>query len=197
MPRPRPSGTGVLGAIRPGGREDQRPGTDHAQVTDGALVAGDHAAAAVPTVWSVDVDGLVEALGDTGRRTEAMRALVGGVTATELRTVQLSDDVFDGLVRGTRHSNPVVRWWSVQLLDHCPEERATTALVALFDDPVPRVRRNAVHAVGCPACKPSADLSCDPALLARLQRIADDDPNAKVRAEASLSMARLGGRAVR
>ena len=120
------------------------------------------------------------------------RALVGGVTAAELRSVELSDDVFEALVRGTQHANPVVRWWSVQLLDHCPEERATTALVALFDDAVPRVRRNAVHAVGCPACKPAAHRSCDPALLARLQQIANDDPSPKVHAEASLSMARLG-----
>ncbi|MGH9271669.1 MAG: hypothetical protein ACRDZ2_10400, partial [Ilumatobacteraceae bacterium] len=66
----------------------------------------------------MDVDVLVEALGNKQRRTDAMRALVGGVTATELRAVTPSDDVFDGLVRGTKHPNPVVRWWSVQLLDH-------------------------------------------------------------------------------
>lgn len=145
----------------------------------------------------MDVDALVDALARKADRTEAMRALVGGVTATELRSVTLSDEVFEGLVRGTRHANPVVRWWSVQLLDHCPDERATTALTALFDDPVPRVRRNAVHAVGCPACKPTASLSCDPALLARLQQIADDDPSSKVRREASLSMARLSTGTVR
>lgn len=145
------------------------------------------------TVLRVDVNGLVEALGDKERRTDAMRALVGGVTATDLRSVELSDEVFDGLVRGTKHTNPVVRWWSVQLLDHCPEERATPVLTALFTDPVARVRRNTVHAIGCPACKPSANMSCPPALLARLQQIAKDDPNAKVRAEAALSIARLGG----
>jgi HEAT repeat protein len=139
----------------------------------------------------VDVDAVVAALGDKQRRTDAMRALVGGVTATDLRAVSLSDDVFGGLVRGTRHASPVVRWWSVQLLDHCPEPRATPVIAALFDDPVPRVRRNAVHAVGCRACKPSADPSCDPELLARLRQIATDDPNAKVRAEAVLSIARL------
>jgi hypothetical protein len=85
----------------------------------------------VSTVARVDV----EALAHNSRRTEAMRALVGGVTATEMRTVELSDEVFDGLVRGTRHTNPVVRWWSVQLLDHCPDEQATMALIPLFDDP--------------------------------------------------------------
>lgn len=140
---------------------------------------------------SVDVDPLVEALGDKRRRVEVMRALVGGVTATELRAVQLSDEVFEGLARGTRHASPVVRWWSVQLLDHCPEDRATAVVAALFDDPVPRVRRNAVHALGCRACKPSAVPAPGPALLARLQQIADGDPNAKVRAEAARSVARL------
>lgn len=141
----------------------------------------------------MDVDSLVAALGDKQRRAEAMRALVGGVTATELRAVSLSDDVFNGLARGTRHASPVVRWWSVQLLDHCPEDRATEVVCALFDDPVPRVRRNAVHAVGCRACKPSAQPSRDPELLAGLRQIAEHDPNAKVRAEAARSVARLSG----
>jgi hypothetical protein len=58
----------------------------------------------------MDVDALVEGLADKGRRIAAMRALVGGVTATELRSVDLSDEVFDGLVGGTQHTNPVVRW---------------------------------------------------------------------------------------
>jgi HEAT repeat protein len=145
----------------------------------------------------VHVDDLVAALADKARRTDAVRALVGGVTATELRDVELTDEVFAALVRGTHHDNPVVRWWSVQLLDHCPDERATAALVPLFDDPVPRVRRNAVHAVGCPACKPAATMTCDPALLDRLRLIATDDASPKVRAEAMLSIARLSGRAIR
>jgi HEAT repeat protein len=145
----------------------------------------------------VDIDDLVAGLADKARRIDAIRMLVGGVTATELRSVELTDDVFAGLVRGTQHDNPVVRWWSVQLLDHCPNERATAALVPLFDDPIPRVRRNAVHAVGCPACKPTATMACDPAVLDRLRLIARDDPSPKVRAEAVLSIARLSGTAIR
>jgi HEAT repeat protein len=145
----------------------------------------------------VDVDALVEALSDKDLRSDAMRQLVGGVTATELRSVRLADEVFDALVRGTHHANPVVRWWSVQLLDHCPDERAITALIPLFEDPVPRVRRNSVHAVGCPACKPIASQRPDASLLDRLRQIANDDPSPKVRREATLSLARLTGRAIR
>ncbi|MGH9271175.1 MAG: HEAT repeat domain-containing protein [Ilumatobacteraceae bacterium] len=138
----------------------------------------------------MELDRLVESLGDRQARFAAMRELVGGVTATELRAVEMSDDVFGALARGTRHASPVVRWWSVQVLDHCPEERATPVIAALFDDPVPRVRRNAVHAVGCPACKPSATPTNDP-LLDRLRHIAATDDNAKVRRAAELSLARL------
>ncbi len=100
--------------------------------------------------------------------------------------------MFQALARGTRHASPVVRWWAVQVLDHCPEERATPIIVALFDDAVPRVRRNAIHAVGCPACKPSATPTCNPEVLDRLRHIAATDDNAKVRHEANLSLARLG-----
>jgi hypothetical protein len=39
-----------------------------------------------------------------------MRELVGGVTATELRTVALSDAAFQALVDGLKDPNPRIRW---------------------------------------------------------------------------------------
>lgn len=97
---------------------------------------------------------LVERLVNKADRLEAMRSLLGAVNAFELRHVELSEDAFAALVGGLSHDHPQVRWWCIQMLDHCPDARAVEAVVPLLDDPVPRVRRNAAHALGCVTCKP-------------------------------------------
>jgi HEAT repeat protein len=83
----------------------------------------------------------------------------------------------------------VIRWWCIQLLDHVPDRRAITAITAIagmLDDPVPRVRRNAAHALGCVACKPEWSGGLPAEIVSKLGSIAKDDPNHKVRAEAFL-----------
>jgi HEAT repeat protein len=132
---------------------------------------------------------LVAQLGDKHQRLDAMRALLGAVNARELRAVHVSDAVFDALVDGLGDPSPVVRWWSVQLLDHCPEPRALLAVVPLLDDPVPRVRRNAAHALGCQACKPTCAADLPEMAVARLAVMAEQDTNSKVRAEARMALA--------
>lgn len=117
-----------------------------------------------------------------------MRALAGGVTATELRRAEPSEDAFVALLAGTRHPNPQVRWWSVQLLDHMPDPRAIAAFAERLDDPVPRVRRNAAHALGCATCKPGWDGRLNEATLAKLAALAIGDVNAKVRSEAQRAL---------
>jgi hypothetical protein len=128
---------------------------------------------------------LVQHLGTTSSRLEAMRGLVGGVTATELRTARVSDAAFDALVDGLGDPNPRVRWWCVQLLDHVPDRRAIGPDAAMLDDPVARVRRNAAHALGCVACKPEWSRELPAQVIAKLTAVATGDPNPKVRAEAS------------
>lgn len=122
------------------------------------------------------------------RRVDAIRALVGGVGATELRKVKLSDDAFHALREGVADPHPQVRWWSIQLLDHVPDPRAVAAIATALDDPVPRVRRNAAHALGCVACKPEWQSTLPPHVAAALARLATSDPNAKVRAEATRAL---------
>jgi hypothetical protein len=77
--------------------------------------------------------------------------------------------------------------------------------VPLLDDPVPRVRRNAAHALGCLTCKPAADAILPQAVLTKLAYLALSDPNSKVRQEAAravkcqsgaVATARLGGSVV-
>jgi HEAT repeat protein len=137
---------------------------------------------------------LVEQLGSKADRLRAMRALMGAVNARDLRSAQLTEPAFEALVEGLSHMNPQVRWWSVQLLDHCPDPRSVDAIAPLLDDDVPRVRRNAAHALGCIVCKPSWTGQLTESVIDRLSAMAHSDPNDKVRAEATASLRmRFGG----
>ena len=133
---------------------------------------------------------LVARFANPARRLGAIRSLVGGVTATELRDACPSEPARQALRDGLSDTNPQIRWWCVQLLDHLPDDRTIDALVPVLDDPVPRVRRNAAHALGCNACKPNWSGELAEIALARLQALADNDPNRKVRAEAILALRR-------
>ena len=100
-------------------------------------------------------DELVALLADKYRRNNAIRSLVGGLTATELRRVKLSQAAFGALVKGLEHPNPKVRWWCLQLFDHIGDERCVPHILPLLEDPVPRVRKHALHTLECEACKQS------------------------------------------
>jgi hypothetical protein len=123
---------------------------------------------------------------------DAMRQLAGGVTATELRSARVTPAAFAALVEGLSDPRSRIRWWCVQVLDHVPDPAATIAIARMLDDPVPRVRRNAAHALGCVACKPEWSGGLPPDVVARLQDLAENDANAKVRSEASLALACRG-----
>lgn len=132
---------------------------------------------------------LVQQLGSKQTTNEAIVALVGGITATELRRIErLSEDVFAVLPEALGHPQPRIRFNVLGILDHVADDRATSAVVPLMDDPVPRVRRLAVHALGCLACKPTADPVLPTGILERIGRLAERDPNQKVRAEARLAL---------
>jgi HEAT repeat protein len=132
----------------------------------------------------VDERDLVQQLAVKERRIAAIRALVGGIGATELRAVELTDNALQALCDGVADPNPKVRWWSIQLLDHVPDPRSIAVIATALDDPIPRVRRNAAHALGCVACKPDWQSALPPHVTAALDRLATSDPNAKVRLEA-------------
>ena len=116
---------------------------------------------------------------------ESLRGLTGGVTSTHLRSVILSGAAFDALVEGLADPHPRIRWWCIQVLDHVPDPRALAAIAPLLDDPVPRVRRNAAHALGCVICKPAWEGALPDGIADKLARLASDDPSPKVRAEAA------------
>jgi hypothetical protein len=133
---------------------------------------------------------LVQLLRSRDQSLAAVRDLAGGLTATELRSAEVSAEGYDALVEGLHDESPRVRWWCVQILDHIPDARAPAAIGTVLGDPVARVRRNAAHALGCIACKPSWQGVLPDRVVQQLTAMAESDPNDKVRNEAALTLAR-------
>ena len=126
--------------------------------------------------------------GDGDAIREAMFELAGGWSATVLRDAKLTDAAFAALVEGLSDPHPRVRWWCISLLDHAPDVRAIAAIEPLLDDPVPRVRRNAAHALGCLTCKPDWCGTVAPETVHKLEQLAEFDENARVRRDASIAL---------
>ena len=77
--------------------------------------------------------------------------------------------------------NPRVRTACLDFYDHLGREEDVPALCDLLDDPIPSVRRQAVHSLACQRCKP-APLQAD--LTETLIGLARHDPTPRVRREA-------------
>jgi hypothetical protein len=87
-------------------------------------------------------------------------------------------------------SSPRIRRGAADFLDHFADDRCVEKLAELaLGDPVPYVRRVAVHALLCQRCKP-APLTVD--VLPLLLRIAREDPTPRVREEAIWGLAQQG-----
>jgi HEAT repeat protein len=134
----------------------------------------------------------VAAFADKTRRNAAIVELVGAINAGDLRHARVRPEARAALIAGLDHPNALVRWWCLQLMDHLADESYLEPILAKFSDPVAKVRRHAVHALGCAACKPERTplrLEIEPALRA----LAERDPDARVREEARQALATLGG----
>ena len=104
----------------------------------------------------------------------------GGRGARENRGKQLPTEKIKALIWGLSHESPVVRRCCLELLDQHPDTRAVPHILSRLEDPVPRVRWHAVHALVCDACKAGASfLTAD--VAARLRQVAEHDPSPKVR----------------
>lgn len=88
--------------------------------------------------------------------------------------------VVDGLLEGLGHIKPRVRFNCTDALDHMADERCAEPLRERLGDPVPRVRRAALHALSCDACKLSP-LTPREDLLPILIDMALNDPSIRVR----------------
>lgn len=124
---------------------------------------------------------IVERLGNPSERFEAAHLMsAGGRGARENRGTRLPEEKVDALIWGLSHKNPVVRRCCLELLDQHPDPRAVPHILAALEDPVPRVRWHAVHALLCDACKDGGSF-LTPEIAARLALVAAEDASAKVR----------------
>jgi HEAT repeat protein len=93
--------------------------------------------------------------------------------------------MLEAALRGLEHADPCVRRWSADLMDHLGDQRCVEALIRATADPVPSVRRQAVHSLSCQRCK-AAPLEAN--LVPLLVERATADPNIKVRQEAAFGL---------
>ena len=130
---------------------------------------------------------LVESFKIPGDRHHAMAEFSEGV-GRQARGKQLSSEKIDALIWGLSHANAAVRRCCLDLLDTHPSDRAIPHIIARLDDPVPRVRWHAVHAIRCDVCKAGSSF-LTPALIERLRDISASDPSHRVRREAAVGLA--------
>jgi HEAT repeat protein len=111
-------------------------------------------------------DALIESLG-TSKWQDAYRALCDD-----------GPDALPAILRGLKHPNWRVRKRCASFLDHFADASCVPAAVEALRDPSADVRRHALHALGCQACKTSP-LKVD--VVARLLPLALSDPSIRVR----------------
>jgi hypothetical protein len=97
------------------------------------------------------------------------------------------DRLISVLISGLQHRSAGVRYGCAAALDHFGDDQAIEPLRALAGDPVPRVRRMALHALSCEACKrTSLAATADP--IPTLVEHALRDPSINVRRHAAYGL---------
>ena len=102
-----------------------------------------------------------------------------GTRPSEQRGKKVSEQKLEALIWGLSHDNAVVRWQCLQLLDAHPDHRAVPEILNLLNDPVPRVRWHALHALECDACKTGKSLLTS-TLLLKIRLLAKQDESKRV-----------------
>ncbi len=97
------------------------------------------------------------------------------------------DTVLDTLIAGLVHPEPRIRFNCAGALDHLADARCAEPLTRLLSDPVPRVRRAALHSLSCDACK-LTPLTTPEAFVSVLIEMAQRDPSIRVRRVAAFSL---------
>jgi HEAT repeat protein len=135
---------------------------------------------------------VVDSLKIPAERYRAARTMsAGGHGARENRGKRLPAEKVEALIWGLSHESPVVRRCCLELLDQHPDPQAIPYIVRALEDPVPRVRWHAVHALLCDACKAGGSF-LTPNIAMRLRTVADHDPSPKVRNYARQALSERG-----
>jgi HEAT repeat protein len=83
--------------------------------------------------------------------------------------------------RGLKSENADVRMHCARLLDHLVDEASWPELVGMLDDPDPRVRVHAVHALACDRCKDNSCRADKADVMPKAIRLLATDPDHQVR----------------
>ena len=122
----------------------------------------------------VELDGWVSLMGDDHRAVSAQRRLVAA-----------GAEALPALRRGLGSADPRVRSKWCQVLDQLADEESFQLLVMMLDDGHPRVRIDALHALGCDRCKRSACRPREEDVLPKAIWLLRHDPDKHVRAMAA------------
>ena len=137
----------------------------------------------------VDYAELVDSFADKRLRNDAIVALVGAINARDLANITLKPEAKKALINGLQHSNPKVRWWCLQLIDHLADASFISFVLPLLGDPVGKVRKHAVHALTCDMCKPGrCGLELSEHVRAKIAEVAQTDIDERVRNEARAAL---------
>src|SRR5579872_1560294 len=133
----------------------------------------------------VELGPLFHALAVGKRRLEAARDAMR-VDAPRYAAFQAA------LVRGLAARRPRERFEAAHALDIFGDASTRRRLAPLMDDPVPRVRWMAMHALSCHACGEKPD-ALEAEVRARIARAAKSDPSPRVRRHASVALTLTAG----
>jgi len=180
-----PAATAGRGAAAPGriGRPTRRHGPRHTpgraaiQALHAAVVAAAGRGEAYPFLFAPPIGPLPRAV-----QAPLRQALVD---SGQLPLV------VDVLRQGAEQPSARVRAECAHALDWLGDSGCLPTLLRLADDPVPRVRWFALHALACDDCK-LEPLSAGPAVVPLLRAKAASDPNARVRRQAEATLRLLG-----
>jgi hypothetical protein len=120
-----------------------------------------------------DFVGWTRLLGDRLRAKHAYRHLVSS-----------GAEALPAIRQGLRSTNADIRMYCAKALDHLVDEESFGDLVEMLEDPDPRVRWDALHALACDRCKDNACRPRKSEVLPRAVALLRGDPSKHVRAVA-------------
>jgi HEAT repeat protein len=100
------------------------------------------------------------------------------------RLLEQGRAILPAIVAGLTDRRADVRYYCCRLLDQLVVPEGLGALLDMLDDPDPRVRGAALHALTCDKCKEGVCLPTDGPMLERAMAMMAGDPNGHVRAMA-------------
>ena len=105
-------------------------------------------------------------------------------TGAYRRLLAAGRDALPAVVGGLRHANADVRYHCCRFLDRFLEPGVLADLIAMLDDPDPRVRNTTLHTLACDRCKQGDCQPEETEVLPRALALLANDPDRHVRAMA-------------